>query len=539
MKQLNTLFLALLCLLVATAVQAQTRYVDAIFDRSEIVRQTDIPYGQNISVATMTNGDPDTIPLFLDVYTPPASDDETARPVVLLFHTGSFLPQYFSGQVTGGRQDSVIVEIATRLAQRGYVAVPATYRYGWDPLATDANVRRGTLLQATYRGIQDARTAVRFLRKTVAEQSNPYGIDETKIVAWGQGTGGYLSLGIGFLDSYDEISTLDKFINTSTALPYVTEAIDGDPYGEQPAFLNIPNHVGYSSDIAMAVNLGGALGDTTWIDDPAEATSPQPVVIGYHIVTDPFAPYTTGPVIVPTTNEFVVNVSGTYTATRRANLLGINSILDYVLDNPDPLTQVVNFYKNLTINLTPLGQGTTIIGEDHVYPFLPYNSSVGSGYWDWYGRPQMDLVVQFVNSAFGTDFNPDTLHANTLLTNPLMSKETAIPYIDTIMNYFYPRGCQGLQLPCAVVNTQDLVEPELVQLSAAPNPAVDQIFVSCREDKLMQQIEVYGYNGQLMRTFHNVNTNQFTLQRGNLPPGTYLIKAIFEEGIAVEKVIFR
>jgi acetyl esterase/lipase len=541
MKQLNTLLLALLCLLVATATQAQTRYVDEIFDRSELQVQTNIPYGQNISVLTMANGDPDTIPLVMDIYLPPASDDVTERPVVLYFHTGSFLPQYFNGQITGGKQDSTAVEICSRLAQRGYVAISATYRAGWLPLADDANVRRGTLLQAAYRGIQDARTAVRFLRRSIEEQENLYGIDESRIVAWGQGTGGYLSLGMSFLDRYEEISTLDKFINTATALPYVTEAIDGDPYGEQPAFLNIPNHVGFSSDIAMAVNMGGALGDISWIETPEESPIQQPVTIGYHVVTDPFAPFVDGPVIVPTTNEFVVNVSGTHTVLERVNEYGINDILDPLLEpgNADALTQRVEFYKNLTVDLSALGQTTTNLGEDHMYPFIPEGGGLGSGPWDWWGRPQLDLVIQAVNAGFGTDFNADTLDANGRITNMDMSKEKANLYIDTIMNYFIPRACQGLQLGCALVNTEDLIEPELVQLTAAPNPAVDQIFLSCREDMMMERIEVYGFNGQLMQTYHNVQNNQFTLQRRNLPPGTYLVKAYFEEGIAVEKVIFR
>ncbi|MEM7724251.1 MAG: hypothetical protein AAF376_18050 [Pseudomonadota bacterium] len=61
------------------------------------------------------------------------------------------------------------------------------------------------LIQAAYRGVQDGRTAIRFFKKTVAEDGNPYGIDDSKITMWGNGTGGYLVLGVNGLSFYNEI----------------------------------------------------------------------------------------------------------------------------------------------------------------------------------------------------------------------------------------------------------------------------------------------------------------------------------------------
>lgn len=539
MKQLNSLILSTLCLLLAASLSAQTRYVDEVFDAVDV--QYNIPYAQNISVLTTANGDPDTIALFMDIYQP-VGDDVTERPVVLYFPTGSFLPQYFNGQVTGGRLDSTIVEISTRLAKRGYVVAVVSYRQGWLPLAEDANTRRGTLLQAAYRGIQDGRSAVRFLRSTIEDETNPnpYGLDGSRFVAWGQGTGGYISYGMATLDRYEEISSLEKFINTETALPYVLEAVDGDPYGLSTAVLALPNHEGFDSDIHMAVNMGGACGDISWIESPEVSPIEQPVMMGFHSPTDPFAPFIEGPVIVPTTEEFVVNVSGTHSTIEQVNDLGINALIDYVLDDPSPLDLYVSALEGANIDLTALGQGPTNIGEPHAYPFLPEDFAVfDSSPWEWWGKPQLDLVIPAVNALTGANLNADTLHQDGLLTNPGMSKEKALLYIDTIMNYFYPRACQGLQLDCAIVNTEDLLEQEVVQLSAAPNPSTDFIQLNCNEDLRMQRIEVYGINGSLMRTVNNIDHFQYTLRKDNLPPGTYLIKAVFEEGVAVQKVIFR
>ena len=98
----------------------------------------------------------------------------------------------------------------------------------------------------------------------------------------------------------------------------VIEAVNGDPeaitdgyapagvFGPEPVQLCIANHVGYSSDVAFQVNLGGALGDLNWLD------SGDPAMISFQTPVDQFAPYTTGVLVVPTTGENVVEVSGAY-----------------------------------------------------------------------------------------------------------------------------------------------------------------------------------------------------------------------------------
>ena len=94
MKQLNFLLLAFSILLTAQ-LQGQTRYLDEVFSNVNV--ETDVIYGTNISVVT---GSPMASNLLMDVYTP-VGDDATERPVVIYLHTGSFLPQYFSRQITG------------------------------------------------------------------------------------------------------------------------------------------------------------------------------------------------------------------------------------------------------------------------------------------------------------------------------------------------------------------------------------------------------------------------------------------------------
>jgi carboxylesterase type B len=138
MKQLN---LFLLFIFLATgSLWSQVRYYDQVFDSYEFI--PDVIYGNNISVLT---GSPEPLDLDMDVYTPPTSDTATNRPVIIYAHTGTFGPQYFNRQITGGKRDSTIVEIAKRLTGMGYVVVSINYRLGWKDSAEEQDERTSTL----------------------------------------------------------------------------------------------------------------------------------------------------------------------------------------------------------------------------------------------------------------------------------------------------------------------------------------------------------------------------------------------------------
>jgi carboxylesterase type B len=111
----------------------------------------------------------------MDVYTP-TGDTETDRPLIVYLHTGSFLPRYINQLPTGSKSDSATVEMCRRFAKKGYVVAAIGYRAGWNPASPSENTRKQTIIQAVYRSMQDAKTAVRFFRKSIAEESNPYGI---------------------------------------------------------------------------------------------------------------------------------------------------------------------------------------------------------------------------------------------------------------------------------------------------------------------------------------------------------------------------
>ena len=105
------------------SVSAQTRYLDDVV--SAVYITSDVTYATNISIFPMlAGGVPSPAALNCDIYEPGGVwDSITNRPVIILVHTGSFLPAVINGQPTGSKTDLSIVEQCTRWAKKGYVAV--------------------------------------------------------------------------------------------------------------------------------------------------------------------------------------------------------------------------------------------------------------------------------------------------------------------------------------------------------------------------------------------------------------------------------
>lgn len=501
-------------------VSAQERYIDEIFTDVEVTSNE--LYGVNATVLLVSVvGEAVPQPLFADIYKP-VGDDETARPLVIYAHTGNFLPHPQNGSPSGTKTDSTVVEICTRLAKMGYVVASIDYRLGWNPLATTQIERTATLINAAYRGVQDARTSIKYFKRTVAEFANPHGIDPGKIVLWGQGTGGYISLACAGLDDYNKV-LLPKFFlppdSLGNQLPMVIEPINGDIYVDSvgivppgyPVFpagdtLCYPNHVGYDTEFDLCVNVGGAMADSSWLD-PGDIP-----LISIQTPTDPFAPYTTGVLIVPTTNEPVVEVSGSYDMQTLQSTFGNNAAwLEH--DFIDPFSTRADMVNDGLEGLFPVLRGPTQILDSSPWDF-----------WD-----------------------PDTNenHANGLLTNPDMTDVKAKTFIDSIVGYYAPRACITLDLGCDLqgsgitTSIEDIDENE-VGLFISPNPGIEQITFTTSNEFPIEDIYVYDLEGRLVSAHVNIQHNVFELQKNALTSGMYIAELRFADQKRVaKKVLFK
>ena len=550
MKKYLQKLLVIFLLFIGITPNAQNRYLDEVFTN---VHLSEIDtFALNISIEPMLFGlAPDLLPIECDIYQP-VGDSLTNRPVIIIAHTGSFLPPVANGQPTGSIKDSSIVEQCTRWAKRGYVAVAMGNRKGWNPTSTDQNVRTSTLIQAAYRGIQDAKAMVRFMRMTEDALDNPFGINPNKIVLGGQGTGGYISLGYATLDNPDvELNIFPKFFDFSDSLspspfvvPYFYGNIDGtdmtyfplydtlgnlipiiDTAGNVLGFevdstmpLNIPNHPQYSNDINMAFNLGGALADISWLEDG------DVPIVSFHCGNDEYAPIDTGDVIVPTTGDFVVEVMGSRTVQHYSNQYGNNDVFinaGFSFNN-DPFTLAANMnnsgYEGLYVFKTPPPSSTpNAFGELEEEQGAP---------WDWWDNAAYDAMFQAVNNA-----PPGYGAANSILGNPDMSASKGRAYIDTIQGYLNPRIYVALNLGGAL-SINNVIDHST---NIFPNPAKNNITITNSNFEI-NTVEMYNIAGQLVKSA-NVNSMKTKLNISDLNKGIYILEIKSNETSIRRKLI--
>lgn len=487
------------------------RYLSEVF--SSVTVTANVQYGENISIFPPPT--PANIPLMMDLYEP-TGDLLTERPLIIFMHTGSYLPRYINGTPTGSRNDSATVEICNRFARRGYVVANMDYRLGWNPAGSNVDIRRGTILNAIYRSIQDAKACVRFFRKDAAT-TDLYKIDSTNIILGGQGTGGYIALNYVSLNDPAEI-TLPKFISGITdpnygfvaGQPYVNQAVlgDYDGYGGIPQLNNPNNSPGYTNDVQFAFNLGGALGDSSWLE------AGDPPTVAMHVIGDPFAPYNSGIVYVPgNPPQTVVDVVGSRKVVEIANQLGNNDC----------------FINAGFTDVFTLAANVNNEGFDGLYGFATI-PAVQSGPWEWYDS----LTVVAGAAAVGQ--NGTTIYTNASYTNPDMSKAKGMAYIDTVMGYLNPRIVYCLNLTTGISPIENAAE----LITVTPNPVSDFINIDLTAIKnKLEGIALFDISGRKVQDVNVNGARKYSVSRGSLSAGTYFVKVYLENGEANKKIIIR
>lgn len=566
MKKLSICLMAAATLMFGGQAGAQ-RYLTEVFNDAQITVTNDVEYGQNISVlATIlaalqqqTPPPPDTIALRMDVYQPSQSvDTEDERPLIIYLPTGNFLPPVVNGAPTGSRKDSSCVNIAKQLAKRGYVCAVVEYRQGWNPVSTSQIVRTGTILNAAYRGQQDSKAAVRFFRADRAT-TNTYKIDPNRVALLGEGTGGYVAMAHAFLDKPWKISRLpglgdDKFLRTQNP---DSSVVDTNRVGNFDGTNNIPlnlmdfamsggdllkvtgnvaNNPGYPSNVQLVMNMGGALGDTSWLD------AGQIPMIGIHAVRDPNAPHQIGDVIVPTTGDLVIPfASGAGFNLTRANEYGNNASFANVPYN-DPITAIVESRYNQTI---PFGPSTINTGTGKgLLPFiLPeapvYQNNHGSP-WQFWSSTQTTAILPIP----GTN-PPVTTHQAGIQSNIFMAqgdavgRQRAMQYIDTVQWYINPRIVCALDLPeCDVVGISE-VESAASLVEAFPNPARNAFNLRVKNNEAnITAWTLIDPTGRVVATQQNIKEQQVQIARSGMASGLYLLKFDTTRGSGSTRVVF-
>ncbi len=215
----------------------------------------------------------------------PENDTETRRPVVVLLFGGAY--------VSGSRQDADITHIARYFAKRGYVAVTIDYRTGIAlPTTTE-------WAKAAIRAVHDLKAFIRFLKKSVAVEGNPYGIDTSRIYVGGSSAGAFTALHAAYVSSLAELAEAPEVDTAYVSSQGGLEGNSGNP--------------GYSSRFAAAFSLSGGMLRASWIE-PTDV----PAVVCMHGTGDATVPYRSGTVpFIP------VQVDGGYVVDSVAGVRGL------------------------------------------------------------------------------------------------------------------------------------------------------------------------------------------------------------------------
>lgn len=285
MKKVYLLGLAISSMI---TVQAQDcsggRYDTEIFADFDLT--SDIVYGNNVSYDNSGSED-----VALDVYEP-TGDTETSRPLLIFIHGGTF--------IAGSKTGDDVKPLAEMYARKGYVTSSINYRLGMNNLLLGPS--EGDASEAVMRATQDARAAVRFFKKSFAEDGNPYGIDTSHIYLVGSSAGGFTALHLAYLDKMSEIPA---FINMSD--PSISGGLEG-----------VTGTPGYNSDVTAIVSLAGALGDASWM----ESSDDEPV-LSMHGDQDGTVPFGTDMISVAIYE--IMEVDGSETIHSRAETLGLKN----------------------------------------------------------------------------------------------------------------------------------------------------------------------------------------------------------------------
>ncbi|MDA8581322.1 T9SS type A sorting domain-containing protein [Schleiferiaceae bacterium] len=520
----------LICSLMVSVTAVAQRYTTEIFNDNEIIVSSDVNYGVNFNpyVDSAMLGGTNLQPLQADFYMPsPTADTTTNRPVVIVWHTGSFLPKGLNGSPLGTRQDSAVVEMCRRFAKMGYVSIAASYRLGWLANSTNLDVRRGSNLLAVYYSIQDAKALVRYLNLTQMGAGNPYGINASNTIMVGQGSGGYLTFAYATIDKHSEVAGPSKFkyqdstgIFGQPVLPgdaYVDTSIVGDidGYGAEVVItgqntLGLPtmdysspgrnyiNHAGMPDDILMAINMGGAMGDGAWLE---QGDVPM---LSIHSKYDFFAPYDTGMVYVPIGQQFfpVVSVTGSYAAIKAANAFGNNDIF---------------LNENYTDQVWVDQQATNPTNEECLYTIeiAPPNATmpwvVHTAPWNWY------------------DSNDPMASQNP--ANPNV-EATSQAWIDTVMSFIVPRMATVLQaegVPAGIVEAAQ-------SFKVYPNPASDLVSIKGTNGSSFNRVQAFDITGRVVYT-SDASGSSLSIDVSNWNNGIYLVQIATDSGVQVKRIV--
>lgn len=531
MKKLIPLCLLMLMGFSLLAQDAPERYLDEIF--SEVQVTSDVIYGENVSILPIVLGQSPTplpVELKMDVYEP-VGDTATNRPLFIIAHAGDYLPAGLNTTPYGDKTDSAFVALAKAMARRGFVGVSMGYRLGWNPLSTIETELRKQVLEASLRATQDMHTCIRWFQKNVAEEGNTFGVNPNMVAIGGEDASTYAATNVAFLKSLSD-ATIPKFLDfeQSPPAPFIDSTLYGNVYGDVPGLLNIPNHVGYTSDISLVYCLVGGLGEFSWIE------AGDPPVVGVQNIHEFNNVGIRSETIGSGANlRILVDAAYSDTIVARSVELGNNDIFTQANFN-DPLTEIAKARSGglpgmLVLN-TPIREGE--IQCDTTAGVAPDGYGRNGDPWNWYNPQVFQLQVM---GFLGESATEAAIRNCRYQTGNPNDAELAKTYIDTIAAYLAPRMVVAMGIQGTSVSIPTSLEDQLarqLKVQAYPNPA--QGLLNIKAEAPLRKVELHDLQGRTVYAATGLSHTEFQIDDPSLSAGLYVLRLSFDQGVITEKI---
>lgn len=497
--------------------------------------------------------------LYMDVYVPDG-DDNPKRPLIIFAHSGGF--------INGAKDVDDMVAICDSFARKGYVTASIAYRKGFDPLDAESAER------AAYRGLQDGKAAVRYFK----ENASLYDIDTNYIFFGGMSAGGFISLGVGYMDKEAERPASTY----GAGLVNDLECLDcaGNDYP-------------HSSEVRAILDFWGGVNDTLLIE-PGDI--PMMIMHGEHDETVPFVfghpfglftlPESYGGQPISERAENIELYYEFFTSEGSNHMLDGSNNGEWDDDSPNSFwsdTLLPESERFLWENMKP---NTARVSDEFLTicngtSFVLEVTDEPTSHYVWtYDEGEIDLVVDDFSGQIELIFsNEGTFEISVIEFNEILCPGEAISFFvevtpeleanftesivdanlvsftnssvggilyewdfgdgdfsttfepehtyavdgmyDVTLTVTDEYGCTSTYSMTLTIAGVGVDENELSNLRLYPNPFTDAFTIKC--DQNMEFITVIDATGKLIFQIVDLNTTSFTLNAENWSPGIYFV----------------
>ncbi len=477
--------IVLLILLSQFVISQNYRYTKTIFGSSTVTSNIQYATAPSINNPYSDESATTATTLSMDVYQP-TGDILTNRPVIIFAHGGGF--------ADGNKNVDDMTAFCDTFARKGYVTVSINYRQGVE-VADNGDLH---YTRAAYRGLQDGRSAIRFLRAN----ASTYGIDPNKIYWGGNSAGSFIGLNSIFIDDNEKPADANA-VSYSITVYGITTNYSGPDLGN----LDIGENLSESGMPNAVMACWGGVADTLAIN-----TNNNIPVFLIHGTADQIVPFNSGP---PFNLTGISPVYGSNSIETRLNTIGLAAQMTYFVPGQDH-----EFYGVTNGDWTDGSGGNeywdTVVTKATKFYWLQHKPTADYSYIS----NNLDLnftdaslgaetyLWNFGDGATSTEQNPQHTFATTGVYDVTLYIENEILSWDTISYNIS-------------VDTDILVsEINSSQLKIYPNPSSSQITID-NKGLIIEKIQLLDITGRLVKQFNNPTSQ---IQISDLEKGTYILK---------------